>query len=111
MKILRLVRLRTCIVCLLPLVGVVGLLIALGIRSRGAGMGEEAVMVIVPPTYLSPLVKQFSSMDQCREWEQREQAIKRMMELFRQRDKEDINRVMQLGKTIFTATIQIQPTN
>jgi hypothetical protein len=111
MKMLRLVRLRTCIFCLLPLVCAVGLLLALRIRSRGAGTGEEAVMVIVPPTYLSPLVKQISSMEQCREWEQREQATKRMMELFRQRDKEDIDRVMKLGKTIFTTIIRIQTTN
>ena len=108
---LRLVRLRSCIFFLFPLVCAVGLLLALGMRSRGAGTGEEAVMVIVTPTYLSPLVKQFSSMEQCREWEQREQAIKRMMELFRQRDKEDIDRVMKLGKTIFTAIIQIPPEN
>ena len=41
----------------------------------------EEPLVVASPAYLSPLVKQLTSIEQCREWEQVEQHKKIMMGL------------------------------
>ena len=99
MKTLRFVKQRLVLLCLLPLAGL-ALLLTVKLSSKGTNKTQN-VVIITPSTVLSPLVKQLSSTEQCREWEQVEQVRKRMMELLRKEDKENINRVLQLGRMIF----------
>ena len=65
-------------------------------------------MVVASPAYLSPLVKQLTSIEQCREWEQVEQHKMRMIELFRQEDKKNIDMIMELGKNIYSTKMATQ---
>ena len=98
MKILRVVKLRVILLFLFPFLCFA--LIFAVIKRLSMRTGVEKPLVMALPTYLSPLVKQLTSIEQCREWEQEEQHKKRMMELFRQEDKKNIDKIMELGKMI-----------
>ena len=105
MKIIKL-RLRPVLLLIFPLICLAFILV---IVKRFKGIQSKVVEPsgVTSPSYLSPLVKQLSSMEQCREWEQEEQVKKRMMELFRQADKKNIEKIMQLGKLIYIASSYI----
>ena len=68
----------------------------------------EEPLVVASPAYLSPLVKQLTSIEQCREWGQVEQHKMRMIELFRQEDKKNIDMIMELGKNIYSTKMATQ---
>ena len=100
MKILRFIKLRVILLFICPSL-CFGFVLAL-IKRLSVKTVVEEPLVKALPTYLSPLVKQLTSIEQCREWEQVEQHKKRMMDLFRQEDKKNIDMIMELGKIIYS---------
>ena len=99
MKILRFIKLRVILLFISALL-CFGSILAL-IKKLSIKTNAEEPLVVASPAYLSPLVKQLTSIEQCREWEQVEQH-KKMIELFRQEDKKNIDMIMELGKNIYS---------
>ena len=69
------------------------------IRLRGKPGNEEILIEkLAEHSYLSPEVKTKSRFDECREKENDEALIKRMMEALRRQDRKTVDMVLQLGK-------------